>query len=596
MDRFVPNEKKDLLKFKKNFEEKATILKELDGKILEIVIVSSEGEEEPLKEADEAASVMDEIDDKIIQIQLKMEPKSISPAISVESIATDFSATSRKAVSAKLPKLELQQFDGKPQNWFEFWDSFCSAVEDNEDLSEAVKFQYLRKSLLEPARSVVSGFKITGENYQSAIDLLKQRYARPALIKRAHINEMLNAAGVFNERNVAKMKSLHDKVETHLRGLESMGTDQDTFASIVVPVLLEKIPQSVRLNMVRGAEKSHLEWNVTDFLSSLQKELDVRELHEPIFKGNPHSTEEPRAFRRQADRVKEGTATALLSWAEEKRCAFCQEEHHETKCMNVKDINTRKSILKKYGRCFICFRKGHRAMDFRSKVNCSHCKKRHNTALCIFRDEIRQENHRSPNPSSAECINIASCVQENSSCATAALQTAQALINGDRDLRVHVIFDSGSQKSFITARAAEMAGLHPIRRKRLGIKVFGSDEGKYEERDLVVFDLMNVKGGERVRMPAFIVDNISDIPYIHVESIKKGYKHLPKIWFSDVDSKQSRLELDILIGSNFLWNFQGQQTIRGGIDEPVAVSTKLGWVISGPLKGKDFKDCATNLF
>ena len=111
---------------------------------------------------------------------------------------------------------------------------------------------------------------------------------------------------------------------------------------------MEKIPQSFRLNMVRGAEKSHLEWNVTDFLSSLQKELDVRELHEPIFKGNPFSTEAPRAFRRQADRVKEGTATALLNWAEEKRCAFCEEDNHKAKCMNVKDINTRKSTIKKY--------------------------------------------------------------------------------------------------------------------------------------------------------------------------------------------------------------------------------------------------------
>ena len=132
-------------------------------------------------------------------------------------------------------------------------------MEDNEDLSDDVKFQYLRKSLLEPARSVVSGFKITGENYQAAIDSLKQCNARPVLLKRAHINEMLNAAGVFNERNVAKMKRLHDKVETHLRGLGSMGTNQDTFASIVVPVLLENIPQSVWLHMVRGAQK--VTWN-----------------------------------------------------------------------------------------------------------------------------------------------------------------------------------------------------------------------------------------------------------------------------------------------------------------------------------------------
>ena len=71
-----------------------------------------------------------------------------------------------------------------------------------------------------------------------------------------------------------------------------------------------------------------------------------------------------------------------------------------------------------------------------------------------------------------------------------------------------------------------MAGLHPIQCERLGSKVFRSDEGKYEERDLIVFDVMNVKGGERVRMSAFIVDNTSDIPYIHVESIKKGYLYI----------------------------------------------------------------------
>ena len=48
-----------------------------------------------------------------------------------------------------------------------------------------------------------------------------------------------------------------------------------------------------------------------------------------------------------------------------------------------------------------------------------------------------------------------------------------------------------------------------------------------------------------------------------------------------------------------MWNFKDQQTIRGGIDEPVAVNTKLGWVISGPLKGKiteNSEDCISTLF
>ena len=42
----------------------------------------------------------------------------------------------------------------------------------------------------------------------------------------------------------------------------------------------------------------------------------------------------------------------------------------------------------------------------------------------------------------------------------------------------------------------------------------------------------------------------------------------------------------MLEGANFLWEFQGKQTIRGEKNEPVAVETTLGWLLSGPLNGE----------
>ena len=44
---------------------------------------------------------------------------------------------------------------------------------------------------------------------------------------------------------------------------------------------------------------------------------------------------------------------------------------------------------------------------------------------------------------------------------------------------------------------------------------------------------------------------------------------------------------DVLIGADYLWNFQKGCTIRGKCDEPVAVETELGWVLSGPMKGRN---------
>ena len=69
-----------------------------------------------------------------------------------------------------------------------------------------------------------------------------------------------------------------------------------------------------------------------------------------------------------------------------------------------------------------------------------------------------------------------------------------------------------------------------------------------------------------------------------------------KLWFSDVCPRQENLEVDMLIGADYLWEFMRAEVIRGEKDEPVAISTSLGWVLSGPLKIPQQKSTAgTNL-
>ena len=41
-----------------------------------------------------------------------------------------------------------------------------------------------------------------------------------------------------------------------------------------------------------------------------------------------------------------------------------------------------------------------------------------------------------------------------------------------------------------------------------------------------------------------------------------------------------------MIGSDNFWRFQQHEVKRGGADDPVAVKTVLGWVLSGPRQGK----------
>ena len=57
------------------------------------------------------------------------------------------------------------------------------------------------------------------------------------------------------------------------------------------------------------------------------------------------------------------------------------------------------------------------------------------------------------------------------------------------------------------------------------------------------------------------------------------------VWLSDVSRNEDELEIDLLLGADYLWRFQTVRTIRGEADEPVAVETELGCVLPGPLKG-----------
>ena len=107
----------------------------------------------------------------------------------------------KHVVHAKLPKLQAKTFDGKVQEWQEFWESFESAIHQNECLSEVDKFTYLRSLLLGPAKSSIAGFALAATNYKEALDLLRNRYGKKNVIQRALIQELLKLKPVYNNRS-----------------------------------------------------------------------------------------------------------------------------------------------------------------------------------------------------------------------------------------------------------------------------------------------------------------------------------------------------------------------------------------------------------
>ena len=69
---------------------------------------------------------------KLERLKIEGEIKTMTEKSSKENAS--ILPISRPTISAKLPKLELKQFDGDILKWQEFWDAIESTIHNNERL------------------------------------------------------------------------------------------------------------------------------------------------------------------------------------------------------------------------------------------------------------------------------------------------------------------------------------------------------------------------------------------------------------------------------------------------------------------------------
>ena len=107
--------------------------------------------------------------------------------------------TTAVAERTRLPKLVLPKFKGDVTQWTSFWDSYKNTVHENIDISTTDKFNYLKSLLEGPAARCVHGLLITECNYDSAVELLQERFGKLQQIVVAHVDE-LNKLPVASDR------------------------------------------------------------------------------------------------------------------------------------------------------------------------------------------------------------------------------------------------------------------------------------------------------------------------------------------------------------------------------------------------------------
>ena len=60
----------------------------------------------------------------------------------------------------------------------------------------------------------------------------------------------------------------------------------------------------------------------------------------------------------------------------------------------------------------------------------------------------------------------------------------------------------------------------------------------------------------------------------------KTYGYLSPLDFANISNGN---ESELLIGSDYYWAMVTGETVRGVCGSPVALQTRLGWILSGPI-------------
>ena len=479
----------------------------------------------------------------------------------------------------KLPKIELPKFNGNIVDWPTFWDQFESAVHSQIGLSDIDKFSYLKTLLSSSAQECISGLTLSNENYKEAILLLKERFGNTQLLINAHMESFINLPRVKSMNQVSDLRNMYDQLEITVRNLKTLNVVPETYGSFLVPLLTQKLPSE--LTMIMSRDFKDQIWELKEMLNLFKVELEAKERC-------PNST-----YNSKRDTHSSHSSFSTMNLHQQQKryrnsdCAFCgMKNHSSSQCSNVTNARSRMEILRKDGKCFVCLEPGHISRYCNLEYKCNKCDKRHHISICdIDSRSISSRNFRS-RETTTTVTNMNSEVGNRSK--EVLLQTGKAQVtnvqNHTQSAFVRLLFDGGSQRSYVTQTLKEKLHLPVIRNEKLVVSTFGATECYPKNLDVVQLRVKSFSLYQKdVFIEALVIPTIcSTLQNQQPKAVKFQYGHLQNLFISDFDDCNEK-EVQILIGADFYFSFMTGKCIRGPPGCPVALESCIGWILTGPV-------------
>ena len=348
----------------------------------------------------------------------------------------------------------------------------------------------------------------------------------------------------------------------------TLKVETSTYGCLLIPILKERLPDELIVIISRKFAGNI--WSLDVLLKYFHDELQAKENCFSIISKNSSSD------LNKNDRKNNYTAAGLHAHQQNRphgplaRCVYCLDDHPPSQCQKVTNIKSRYDILKKYGKCFVCLKSGHIAKYCPSNYICRKCNGKHNISVC------NKDNSAN---------SVVSHVDASSSILLQTARTEVVSIDDLHSLTTRILFDSGSQRTYVTDNVRKLLKLKTIRSEKVMIKTFGqNNDSEMKTLDVVQFKVKYRRENRYVFVEAMCVPVICcPLTRQCISLAQRKFEHLKGLDLADFGGDGSGESMvGILVGVDLYHSFISGKIVKG-LYGPVASESVLGWILSGPV-------------
>ncbi|XP_072398266.1 uncharacterized protein [Diabrotica undecimpunctata] len=458
-------------------------------------------------------------------------------------------SSENRSINIRLPAINLPSFEGDYDNWLFFRDTFNSIIHTNTELSNIQKFHYLRLSLQVIAAETIRNLDISEATYETAWELLTDRFENKSLLVNNHIKKLFNLPNV-SKNSHHNLRTLLGGFQRHLRSLESLDLDTTSWDALIIYLITTKLDNAAHKEWELSIKDDKITLptlsNLTEFLKSKCRVLESINHQEEKSRPKFPSTGNPKSKN-------------FLSTNNSSNYSLCKQKHLIYTEFLKLETSLRHNEAKRLRLCINCLRSDHFTKECKSS-GCRKCGKIHHTLLHFQGNSqklIETSNQTSSSlpcssPGTSEGSNALTArnisFEHNSTTLLSTVKIKVFDISGN-EYEARALLDNGSESNFISQRLLNLLRL-PTTKTHFSISGINQTNYIVSYRTSVKFKSKTLNFSQVIS--CLVLPEIAgNLPSITFD--KKTLNIPSNITLADPDFNISS-PIDLLIGADIFWN------------------------------------------